>query len=335
MKLQVTAWLVTLVLTAGATAQVASHAPSASRLAPVSVSDKPVARVNGAVLTERDLIREMYAIFPYARVHNGFPKAQEAQIRRGALDMIVFDELLYQEAKRRGLSVGAQRVTAGLRSYQQEFSTRDEYNAYLRAECQGSEKILRGRIRRSLLIDTITQTEIESKSVITEAYLRSYYAKNGRLFMEPEMFEFQSISILPPRDGKKEHPLEQKKRAENIFQKARATKTYEDFGLLAEKISDDDFRVDMGKHKPVAAAELPPAVVNALRGLKPGEVSGLIEVEKNAYTIVRLKSHVPAGKKSLSAVKADLKKELTARRKEQLRSVLAAKLKASAKIEIL
>jgi hypothetical protein len=49
------------------------------------VSDKPVARVNGTVLTDRDLLREMFAIFPYAKQHNGFPKAQEASIRQGAL----------------------------------------------------------------------------------------------------------------------------------------------------------------------------------------------------------------------------------------------------------
>ena len=34
--------------------------------APVA-SGKPVARVNGTVLTDRDLLREMYTIFPYAR----------------------------------------------------------------------------------------------------------------------------------------------------------------------------------------------------------------------------------------------------------------------------
>ena len=70
----------------------ASHAASRTHLA-VQVSDKPVARVNGAVLTDRDLLREMYAIFPYAQQHNGFPKAQEAGIRQGALEMIIFEEL--------------------------------------------------------------------------------------------------------------------------------------------------------------------------------------------------------------------------------------------------
>ena len=87
-----------------ASAQVASHAPTAiantasAQTSALQVSDRPVARVNGAVLTDRDLLREMYAIFPYAQQHNGFPKAQEAEIRQGALEMIIFEELVYQEA---------------------------------------------------------------------------------------------------------------------------------------------------------------------------------------------------------------------------------------------
>ena len=100
-----------LVTAASAAAQVASHAPTGmahsargfSRIHRLQVSDKPVARVNGAVLTDRDLVREMFAIFPYAKQHNGFPKAQEAAIRQGALEMIIFEELVYQEAERRKL----------------------------------------------------------------------------------------------------------------------------------------------------------------------------------------------------------------------------------------
>ncbi len=56
------------------------------------MTGKPVARVNGVALTDRDLLQEMFAIFPYARQHNGFPKSEEAEIRKGALDMIVFEE---------------------------------------------------------------------------------------------------------------------------------------------------------------------------------------------------------------------------------------------------
>ena len=62
-----------------------SAQPASHEMRPTSTSTtarptgKPVARVNGAVLTDRDLLREMFTIFPYARQHNGgFPKAMEA-----------------------------------------------------------------------------------------------------------------------------------------------------------------------------------------------------------------------------------------------------------------
>ena len=51
------------------------------------VSDKAVARVNGAVLTDRDLLREMLQIFPYANQHNGFPeRARSLHPARRAAD---------------------------------------------------------------------------------------------------------------------------------------------------------------------------------------------------------------------------------------------------------
>ena len=55
----------------------------------------------------------MFAIFPYAKQHNGFPKAQEAAIRQGALEMIIFEELVYQEAGRRKLTISAEQAEPG------------------------------------------------------------------------------------------------------------------------------------------------------------------------------------------------------------------------------
>ena len=78
---------------------VASHAPSCGQMrpsahrrlqAPAFATVKPVARVNGAVLTDRDLMREIQSIFPYAKMHNGIPKGMEPEMRKGALDMIDF-----------------------------------------------------------------------------------------------------------------------------------------------------------------------------------------------------------------------------------------------------
>src|SRR5208337_4706598 len=135
-----------LIASVVAPAQVASHAPSAAtKLPPAQVAapiptGKPVAKVNGTVLTDKDLLREMYAIFPYAKQHNGFPKAQEAGIRQGALEMIIFEELVYQEAERRHLTIPAARIDAGAAAYRKTFDSPDQFQSYMKTEMNGSEK---------------------------------------------------------------------------------------------------------------------------------------------------------------------------------------------------
>jgi parvulin-like peptidyl-prolyl isomerase len=327
---------------ATAAAQVASHAPSsmgtasvASPASTLQISDKPVARVNGAVLTDRDLVREMFAIFPYAKQHNGFPKAQEAAIRQGALEMIIFEELVYQEAVRRKLTVSVEQLNRAEADLRKQFNSPDEYEQYMQTEMHGSRQMLRKQIQRSLLIEDVLKTDVEDKATISSADIKAYYDKNPARFEQPESFSIQSISILPPRNAPASAEVAQQnhKRAEDALRQAKATKSYEEFGLLAEKISEDDFRVNMGDHKAVGRDKLPPQVVKAALAMQAGQVSGLIQIE-NAFTIFRLNAHNPPRKQNLGDVKTDLRTELQKSKYEQLRSNLAKSLRAIAKIEI-
>jgi parvulin-like peptidyl-prolyl isomerase len=297
------------------------------------VSDKAVVRVNGAVLTDRDLLREMYAIFPYAKQHNGFPKAQEAAIREGALEMIIFEELVYQEAGRRKLVISADRLNSAEVEFRKQFHSPDEYEQYLQAEMHGSRQVLRQQMQRSLLIEQVLKTEVEDKVAVTPADVKAYFDKNPARFQTPESFSIQSISILPPRNAKEEIVKEGRKRAEEALRQARATKSYQEFGLLAEKLSEDDFRVNMGDHKAVGRDKLPPQVVTVALAMQTGQVSDIIQIE-NAFTIFRLNAHNPAGKRNFAEVQADLQTELQKSKYEQLRSNLGKHLRAKAKIEL-
>jgi parvulin-like peptidyl-prolyl isomerase len=341
MRYKITIWI--LLVAATAAAQVASHTPTsvgtpsatASPVSPLQVSDKPVARVNGAVLTDRDLLREMFAIFQYAKQHNGFPKAQEASIRQGALEMIIFEELVYQEAGRRKLTVSAANLNRAEADFRKQFNSPDEYEQYMQTEMHGSRQVLRQQIQRSLLIEQVLKTEVEDKATVSLTEVKAYYDKNTARFEQPESFGIQSISILPPRNGNVTSEIvnENRKRAEDALHQAKATKTYEEFGLLAEKLSQDDFRVNMGDHKAMGRDKLPPQIVKAALTMQAGQVSGLIQIE-NAFTIFRLNAHNPPRKQSLADVKANLQTELQKRKYEQLRSNLAKSLRAKAKIEI-
>jgi len=328
--------LLLLALTA-ASAQVASHTPTvvtkAPPAGPLAAASKAVARVNGAVLTEADLLREEYTIFPYARQHNGMiPPEMAPQIRDGALKMIIFEELVYQEAQRRKMTVAATKLQRAEADFRKQFDTPDEYNALLQGEFHGSQKLLREKIRRSLLIEAFLKAEVDSKSAVSAVEAKAYYDKNPARFENAESFTFQTISFLPPAKATPAQLKEARKRAEDTLPQAKATKTDEEFGLLAEKISDDDYRVMMGQHKPVDRDKLAPQVVKALLAMKPGQVSDLIQIDQ-AYTIVRLQAHTLAGKASFADVKARLEKDLQNVKVNQIRAALDKKLKQNAKIE--
>ena len=338
MKLQIAIGVLVLAALSPVSAQViAAHAatPIAKSSSPAAPADKPVVRVNGAVLTSRDLLREEYTLFPYARQHNGeIPKEMEPGIRNGAMQMMIFEELVYQEAVRRKMSIPPAKMQHAEADFRKQFSGPQEYQQFLQAEFQGSERLLRAKIRRSLLIDAVLKIEVGQKSVVSLPELRDFYNKNPKRFEYPESFAIQTISFIPPDKATPEQAKEARKRAQDAVSQAKATKSYEEFGLLAEKISEDDYRVMMGDHKAVDRAQLAPQVVQALLSMKPGQVSDLIQVDQ-VYTIVRLNQHIPAGKAKFEDMKAQLRKELQQKKTNHVRSALDKRLAQSAKIEVL
>ncbi len=331
-----------MVLAFSCSAQImASHAPTAvnapaptAAATPAFATVKPVARVNGAVLTDRDLMREIQSIFPYAKMHNGLPKGMEPEMRKGALDMMIFEELVYQEALRRNMTVSPERMKRAETEFRKQFATQQEFNQVLQIEVHGSRQLMREKIRRSLLIEELLKADVTEKAKVTPFEARAYYKANPKKFQHPEMFSIQTISIIPPANANPDVVKEARKRADDALKQAKATKSYQEFGLIAEKVSDDDWHVKMGDRKEVEKDKLPPPVVAAALAMKPGQVSDLIQLG-TAYTLFRLNAHVAAGISPYEEVKAKLSTDLQKQRNEQLRSALNKRLRKTAKIEVL
>lgn len=322
-----------LLMSLSVSGQVASHAPTVGVTAAAQLAAHPVARVNGAVLTDRDLQREIFTIFPYAQQHGGnVPKELEPGIRKGALEMIIFEELVYQEAQRRKMTISPARLNRAEEDFRKQFPTPADYNKFVQEEFKGSQQAMREKIRRSLLIEELLKLEVDSKSTVSHAEVKDYYDKNPGKFQYPESFAIQTISFLPPEKATPSQVQEARKRAEENLPKAKATKTYEEFGMLAEKVSEDDYRVMMGDHKAVGRAQIAPAVLEALLALQPGQITGIVQVE-TAFTIVRLNKHVSAGTLKFEDVKDKLRKHLEKTKTDQVRAHLGQKLRQNAKIE--
>jgi len=298
----------------------------------MQVTGKPVARVNGAVLTDRDLLREMLAMFPYARQHNGFPKAEEPEIRRGALQMIEYEELVYQEAERRKMTIPTAQLKKAEADYRNNFPSDEDFDQYLKTELNGSMQQFRQQIRRSLLIEALLKIEVDDRSKVSVADARAYYDKNPKLFHHAELFEFQTISIMPVENAGADVKQQARQRAEDALKQARATKSFQEFGLLAEKISEDDYRVNLGDHKLVEREKLPPEMVKKALAMQPGQVSDIIQAG-SFYFFFRLNAHVPAGKVAFEEVKDRLLKDLQKTKYDKLRADFDKQLRQHAKVE--
>ena len=323
-----------MVASHAATASTAQAEPGlqSSKITPaMTITGKTVAKVNGAALTDRDLLHEMYAIFPYAQQHNGFPKELEPEIRKGALQMIIFEELVYQDAKRRGLTILPAKLAKAEADLRKAFPSTAAYQEFLKTEANGSEAAMREKIRRSLLIEKLLNSEVNNPARITAAQARAQYEKNLAQYKHGEKLHIQSISIVPPNESKAVTE-EAKKRAEDALKQAKQAKSFRDFGVLAEQLSDDDFHVNMGDHRMQDASVLPPPVVKAAAKMKPGEVSDLIQMGPY-YTIFRLEARQAAGTTPFAEVKAKLQSDMEKQKTQELRSALAAKLRKNAKIE--
>ena len=339
-KFQVGAVLLVLIAVSNIVAQVGSRgAVQQSKevnitMSPVALS-KPVARVNGSVLTDRDLMREEYVIFPYAKQHGGkIPPAMAKGIRDGAIQMIIFDELVYQEARRRGLTISPARLAQAESQLRKRFDSPAEYRYFVKTEFQGSESLVREKIKRSLLIEQVLKTEVDSKSRINDAELRAFYEKNPTNFEYPDSFAIQTVSIIPPANATSAQLKQARQRANDALIKAKATKTAQEFGLLAEKTSEDDYRVTMGDHKWVHRDQMPPQMLEPALRMQPGEVSDLVQVDGN-YVVFRMNRHVPAGKVSFDEIKDKLRAELQKRKADEVRAEFGKKLRKNASIETL
>jgi len=333
--LKLAAWLALSALTAAAQ-MASSHAPTIppTTPAPATMPDlnTPVVKVNGTVLTERDLREQMQRIFPYYSIHGGkIPDKYLPEIRQKAMDRIVAEELIYQEAKRRGMKVAPDVMAKVFRTAKARFPSAQAYQDYGK-QAYGSVAEFERRIRRATLIEQYEHQEIEVKTRAPEARVREIYEKNKASFLRPESVSLQSISVNLPQNASDDQKKLARQRAEEILPQARAAKNYNEFGLLAEKVSEDDYRVNMGDHKWVHIVGMPPEIAKAVTGMKAGDVSDIIEAPVG-YIILRVNDYRPPKQMTYDEVKAEIRKQVDDAAAQQKWTALQKQLKQNAHIE--
>ncbi len=316
----------------------APGAPSVASDGVVEAPAKPpltqIARVNGVALTEAQLAQEMQRLFPYYSIHGGrVPAGAEAEIRQKAVHDLLLHELVYQEARRRNLQVPPLKWQKRLQKIRQGYPSRQAYEAAASAQF-GSVAAYESSLRRAMLVEQLWDAEVTRKSVVTAPAALAYYQSHKAQYVRPEAVWLQTITIKFPGDATAEAKQQAHQIAEQILVKAKAAKDYEEFGMLAEKLSQDDWRVMMGDHGWVHRGAVTPDLEQPLFSMRKADTSRVVE-SSSGYLILRANDYQPKRQMSFTEMSASIRQRLASERRDKRAKDFEQLLRNKAKIEML
>lgn len=313
-----------------ARAGVASEGMGAPAKAPLT----QVARVNGVMVTQAQVEEEVQRLFPYYAIHGGrVPPGAEAELRKQATHDAVLHELVYQEARRRNLQVPALTWQKRLQQIGKGFSTPQAYEAAA-TQKYGSVAEFERRLRRAMLVQQLWDAEVTHKAAVTTQAARAYYQSHKAQYLRPEAVWLQTITIKFPSSATAEQKQQARKIAEQILVKAKAAKTHDEFGLLAEKLSQDDWRVMMGDHRWVHRGTVTPDIERSVFSMKAGETSGIVETS-GGYVILRANDHQSQRQMSFDEMADSIRQRLEKEQLEKRSREFEQWLRSKARIEVL
>lgn len=286
---------------------------------------EPIVKVNG-VTVPRVLYAQTLA-YLRARIPQGNVE-RYLNAKFDAMESIVNDELLYQEAKRLGLEASDAAVEGSL---QDAAARAGGEAAFLAAmESQGfGRKFVKETIRKRQSIDRFVQEHLLKNVEVTEAEELEYYNKNLDRFTPETWVRVQRILVrIPPKSDAADVAVA-RKRADSILSLLRRGEKFE---TMAHEYSEDQVASmggDLGFIKRGVASPQFDAVAFNLR---PGEVSDVVE-DDTGFHIIRLVERRGGEPTSFPEVKEACHERVLAQKKDLAIRAMANKLRDAATIE--
>lgn len=288
-----------------------------------------VAKVNGVVLTERDLSEAINKIFPMAGFHGKLTPDKVKKFRPRALKLMVEKELLYQEARARGMKVEKSRMNKIIKEKTKNIGGSKAFRKALKNQGMTKKEFER-RLEKIILVDELTKAAVDDLATVSEEDIQGYYERNKEGFKRPEAMKLRHILVSVKPNAMLQEKQDRRKRAEEVVAKLKAG---EDMASLAWTYSDDPYRVKGGDLGLVHKGMLDPDLEAQVLKLKEGETSGVIETIYG-FHVVRLEKKVAPTQLSLKDVRARVSAKFREKKKKALREALIEGLREKAEIEV-
>ena len=240
------------------------------------VVDRVVAVVNDEIITLSELEEEAGPTFD--KIRQEAPVDQvDATIQKARKDILrnmIDHKLLLQRAAKRQVEVSDTEMNAALdRILEQNGITLEQFQEEL-ANMGLTEEKYRATLRDQILRTKLISYEIRSKVVITNEQVEAYYRNKYTQNHAPEGYHILQFGSGWEDKGRSASREEAQKRAEQLRDMVVAGENFKD---IAKNHSDLPSGIDGGDIGTFKKEELAAYMWEAIKDLRPGEVSPIIE----------------------------------------------------------
>jgi len=289
-----------------------------------------VAKVNGAPIYATDLnlgvTRYQQSLAAGGREPN---LEEEAEHRAAALETLIENELLFQEAERRGFAAEQQAVDEELATIAGQFPSARMFEEAL-AQMGISREDLHKDLERAQCVRKMIASSIEPEVVVSAEEVRAYYDGNPRLFLEPERIRARHILLKITEDATEAKRAEARRTLEDLRRRALQG---ESFAELARKYSQDPAADDGGDLGYFSRGQMVSSFEEAAFALPIGGISGVVSTPFG-YHLIQLVDRRPPTPLAFERIQASLTQFLQQRRVDEEVKALTRKLREKAKIKV-
>jgi peptidyl-prolyl cis-trans isomerase SurA len=234
--------------------------------------DRVVAVVNEEVITLNELNLRTRVAEGQLRRQN-IPLPPPDVLRRQVLERMIVDRAQVQLARETGVRVDDQTVNAAIaRIAEQNGMSLPQFRARLEQDGVSFARF-REDVREDILTSRLRDREVDNRIQITEAEVDNFIAEQTGVAADAIEFNIAQILLRVPDNADTRRIEEVRTRAEDLAAQARGGA---DFARLAASFSAGSEALQGGELGWRTTERLPSLFVDAVKGLKPGEIGPVV-----------------------------------------------------------
>ncbi|MDH5578649.1 MAG: peptidylprolyl isomerase [Betaproteobacteria bacterium] len=289
------------------------------------------ALVNGQPITAERLERSFEEYLRERQINIGALRSPQRakMLKRETLDLLIDQELLWQESLRVGALATPQEVQAAIEKIRAGFSTPAAFAARLQTEGY-TEAPYTEHMRRLLSARKVLERASDGVTV-SDAAVHEFYLRNQADFMRPEQRRLRHLYLpfAPEMDAARR--ADARRRAQALVAQLRDGA---DFAQLAREHSQGSSAVQGGDIGFVQREELAAPLAEAAFALAEGEVTSVVELPDGLH-LLKVEQRVAAQRLPEADHRERIRQHLRAAQAQEARDATMKRLRAEAKIEVL